>query len=510
VANGAPPDTASRPEATLHLERSVRVGVLWKFVGQAGVQLIRLLTVTILARLLLPADYGATAIAVALASFAPTLGDMGMGSALVQTERATPQVRSTAFWGSLAFGFGTTALFVVLAWPIGAFLDDPRIGTMVAVGALTFAIYSLASMSHAMFIREMKFRAIELRFMLALVVAGILSILAASTGLGAWALVLQQIVLMTTFAAALWWHAPWRPSFEFSRDVFRELSRFAVQIAGGRWARLIELVVLSLLIGKLVSVSDLGAWSFAMSTVVLPLAVIAIPIAEVLFSAFSRLRGERERIAALWLDSIGLLAAVIVPLLVGLVVVAPDLIPLVFGAQWHVSVPIVQILSIYVIIRSLQSWNSVVLDAAGRPHITLWTQVAALALTPVAVVIGAHWGIEAVALCFVVGQVLAVEIPSFMFVMAELGVRAGTVAARLAGVAAATLLMAAVCLLTRGGLEAGGVGTGGRAVLTVAVGMVVYPAALSFFAPDLRRRGMALIRAGLTRARVASTRRSYG
>jgi O-antigen/teichoic acid export membrane protein len=61
------------------------------------------------------------------------------------------------------------------------------------------------------------------------------------------------------------------------------------------------------------------------------LTVIAIPIAEVLYSAFSRLRGQRERIAALWLDSIRLLAALIVPVLVGLVVLAPDLIPLVFA-----------------------------------------------------------------------------------------------------------------------------------------------------------------------------------
>ena len=127
---------------------------------------------------------------------------------------------------------------------------------------------------------------------------------------------LQQIVLITTFVAALWWRAGWRPTFEFSGETFRQLSGFAVQIAGGRWARLIELLVLSLLIGKLVSVSGLGAWSFAMSTVILPLVVIAIPIAEVLFSAFSRLRGDRDRIAALWLDSVGLQAAVILPLLV--------------------------------------------------------------------------------------------------------------------------------------------------------------------------------------------------
>ena len=345
----------------------------------------------------------------------------------------------------------------------------------------------------------MNFRSIELRFMLALVVAGVLSIIAAATGLGAWALVLQQIVLITTFVAALWWRAGWNPTFEFSGATFRELSGFAVQIAGGRWARLIELLVLSLLIGKLVSLSGLGAWTFAMSTVILPLIVIAIPIAEVLFSAFSRLRGDRDRIAALWLDSIGLQAAVVLPLLVGLVVVAPDLIPLVFGQQWRVSVTIIQILSIYVAIRSLQGLNSVVLDAAGRPHVTLWTQLAALALAPIAVILGAQWSIEAVAVCFVLAQLVAVEIPSFVFVLSELRVTARKVASQLSGIAAATVIMAIACLGTRLGLSALGLGMAGRAVLTIALGAVVYPVALSFLAPETSRRAFGLIKRVLGR-----------
>ena len=477
----------------------MRAGVLWKFVGQLGVQGTRFVTVAVLARLLEPADYGAAAVAVVLATFAPTVGDMGMGAALVQTDRATRRVRSTAFWGSLAFGVSISALFVVFAVPVGRFLDDPRIGTMVAAGALTFAIYSLGSTSHATFMRAMNFRAIELRFMLALVVASVLSIIAAATGLGAWALVLQQIVLITMFVAALWWRAGWHPTFEFSGETFRQLSGFAVQIAGGRWARLIELLVLSLLIGKLVSVAGLGAWTFAMSTVILPLMVIAIPIAEVLFSAFSRLRGDRDRIAALWLDSIGLQAAVVLPLLVGLVVVARDLIPLVFGEQWRVSVTIVQILSIYVIIRSLQSLNSIVLDAAGRPHVTLWTQLAALALAPVAVIVGAQWSIEAVAVCFVVAQLIAVEIPSFAFVLSELRVAPRKVASRLAGIAAATSVMAVTCVIARLGLSALGLGMAGRAGLTIAVGVVAYPVALSFFAPETSRRAFGLLKRVLGR-----------
>ncbi len=499
---------AAAPDgSSADLERQVGVGAAWKLVGQVGVQGIRLVTVAILARLLVPADYGAAAIAVTLASFAPTVADMGMGAALVQTPRDTRIARSTAFWATLGFGILLATVAALAARPIGAFLAEPEVGWIVAAGGLTFAICAASSTIQALFIRGMRFRALELRYWLALVIGSAVAVLAAALGAGPWALLLQQIALLTTFAAALWWRSRWYPTLEFSTGAFRELWRFAVRVAGGRWARLAELLVLSLLVGKLVGIPALGAWSFAMSTVVLPLTVIAIPIAEVLFSAFSRMREDPKRIAALWLDSVRFLVAVILPLLCGLIVVAPDVIPLVFGAQWHVAVGVVQVLSVYVIIRSLQSASSVVMDAVGRPQVTFWTQLAALFLTPIGVVVGSHWGLEAVAVGFVLSQLLAVEIPMLIIVLSELEVSAATFGARLAGVSAAALVMVGACVLCRGALSALGVEMAARAALTIATGAIVYVTALAWLAPDVVRRGATLARGAW--GRVADVRRRH-
>ena len=328
---------------------------------------------------------------------------MGIGSALVQAETAPRTVRSTAFWASIGFGVGLFVLTAAAAKPIAAFMGEPDVAGMVVAGGLTFAIYSVGSASQAVFMREMKFRSIELRNWLALARPGASSRSSRRPaervrGLSS----CSRSPSSPRFVAALWWRAGWRPTLTFSRPVFRELGSFAIRIAGGRWARLVELLVLTLLIGRLTSVAELGAWSFAMSMVILPLSLIAIPIAEVLFSAFSRLQDEPERMSALWLDSIAYLAAVLLPLLLGLMVVSPDLIPAVFGSRWEVSVGVVQILSVSVLIRGLQSWGSVYMDAVGRPEVTFWTQLASLCLTPVAVVVGVHWGIEGVAVCYVV------------------------------------------------------------------------------------------------------------
>jgi O-antigen/teichoic acid export membrane protein len=350
-----------------------------------------------------------------------------------------------------------------------------------------------------MFIRDMRFRGLELRNWIALVTGSVIAVGAAAGGAGPWALVIQQIAFLVTFVAALWWRPGWRPELTFSWHDLRALGSFAIRIAGGRWARLAELLVLTLLIGRLASVADLGAWTFAMSMVILPLSLIVIPVAEVLFSAFSRLRNEPERMAALWLDSIAYLAALLLPLLFGLMVVSPDVIPTVFGSHWEVSVGLVQILSLCVIMRGLQSWGSIYMDAVGRPEVTLWTQLASLCLTPVAVLVGVHWGIEGVAVCYVLCQLIAVEIPMFIIVLRQMRLSPMTVMGRLWGVWLAALAMAGVCLLGRSAFEAAGVGMASRAILTIGLGAVAYALALWWLAPQVSRRVV-----GIARRRLGS------
>jgi O-antigen/teichoic acid export membrane protein len=496
-----------QPGAPPRIERLVGIGISWKLVGQIAIQVTRLLTVVILARFLTPADYGAAAIAVALAMFAPQVADMGIGTSLVQAQAAPRTVRSTAFWASVGFGLGLFVVSVAAANPIAQFMGEPEVAEMVIAGALTFAIYSVGSTSQAMFMREMRFRGIELRNWLALFTGGVVAVIAAASGAGAWALALQQIAYMAALVTALWWRAGWRPTMNFSGSVFRELGSFAMRIAGGRWARLIELLVLSLLIGRLAGIPDLGAWTFAMSMVILPLTLIALPTSEVLFSAFSRLRDEPKRMSALWLDSIGYLAAVLLPLMFGLIIVSPDLVPVMFGSRWEVAVGVLQILSVYVLIRGLQSWGSVYMDAVGRPEVTLWTQLASLCLTPVGVVIGVNWGIEGVAACFVACQLIAVEIPMLVIVLSHMRLSLRTVAARLMGIAAASLVMAAACLLGRSVLEAIGVGMTGRVAPTIGLGMAVYATALWWLAPQISRRAVELGRRRMTNVINARRRR---
>jgi hypothetical protein len=145
------------------------------------------------------------------------------------------------------------------------------------------------------------------------------------------------------------------------------------------------------------------------------------------------------------------------------------------------------------------------MDAVGRPEVTFWTQLASLCLVPVAVVVGVHWGINGVAACFVIAELIAVEIPMFVIVVRQMRVSPRTIAARLSGVAAATLAMTVACLVGRSALEAAGVGMTVRALLTIALGAIVYLPALWWLAPHVSRRAFQVGRNRV--GRLLSTRR---
>src|SRR5262249_11285634 len=149
------------------------------------------------------------------------------------------------------------------------------------------------------------------------VVAAAAAITAAALGAGPWALVLQQVVLTATTSALFIIGARWRPSFQFSRSSFRSLTRFAAPVTGGTLCNVVQPLIISLLVGHLVGVHELGVWSLSMAVVVIPATLFSYPIARVVYAAFARMRDQPERIAHVWLNGFVTLAAVALPALFG-------------------------------------------------------------------------------------------------------------------------------------------------------------------------------------------------
>ncbi len=117
--------------------------------------------------------------------------------------------------------------------------------------------------------------------------------------------------------------------------------------------------------------------------------------------------------AEIWLNGLMLLAAVVLPVLVVLIAIAPDLIPFTFGPQWVPAVPVVQILAVFFMSRALQTWNTSVMDAANKPHVDMILNAIVLVALPPSIWLGSEFGVTGVAVAYSLATLACGEIPSF-------------------------------------------------------------------------------------------------
>jgi O-antigen/teichoic acid export membrane protein len=352
----------------------------------------------------------------------------------------------------------------------------------------------VGSTSHALLTRSMSFGVIQSAGLIATVVATAAGIAAAALGAGAWALVLQQLVIAAVSSSLFILAARWRPSLEFSRAAMRSLSRFALPYTGGSAFFALQQVLTVLLIGHLVGIEELGIWNLSMAVVVVPLSLLAYPVARVIYAAFARMRDSQERVAEMWLNGFTLLAGVVLPALFGLIAVAPDLIPLAFGSQWVPAVPVVQILCVLVMSRTLQTWNDAVLDAAGRPHINMILTGLVLIALPPCIWLGSAFGIEGVAVAYCLAALVCGELPSFVITTRQLSLKSLSVLRRLQGIVPACAAACIAVVFLRHALEGVGVPIETRVFLSIIVGAVVYLSCLTVFAPAVARQLLQIAR----------------
>ncbi|HSC92511.1 MAG TPA: MOP flippase family protein [Gaiellaceae bacterium] len=481
-----PPSHAGPSRVTQHRDASLgsRIvrGLAWKVGSEAFGQVFRIVVAIMLARLLAPADYGVAAMALVLTSLVPIFADLALGAALVQRKELSEDDRSTVFWTSVAAGVVFTTIAVASAGAVAAFYGEPQVKPLFMALGLTFLISSLGTTQAALLTREMDFRSLELRVMAGSFVGGIVGVAVAAGGGGAWALIGQQLAIVSVSTALLWRFSPWRPTFRFSRQSIRELGGFSGQVFGARLLFYANRNVDAILIGRFLGAKALGAYALAYNVMLSPLSRLAWPIQTVFFPAFASIQDDRERMARMWLRVNRLVAAVTVPAMAGLVVVAPEFVRVVLGDRWSSAIPVIQVLAVVGLLQSLQSLNSSILQATGRAGILLWYSFVALTLSLVGFVGGLHWGIVGVAAGYAVASVF-IESYYTLLTARALDLPFRSVLANLSGVAQASAGML-VCVLALGTVLPD-MADAARLAILVAAGVLSYAVFCLWRAPEV-------------------------
>ena len=459
-------------------------GLAWKTVTRVTFELTKLAVAVALAWLLTPREYGLAGMVLVLVAFEPVLSGVALASALVQRKEVTEEDKSTVFWTVAGFGLACTLAGIALSGLAARFYGDREVQPLFAAMSCCFFLGALGVTQAHLLLREMSFRAMELRAMAGVVVGAVAAVVVALEGFGPWALVAQQLGAIGTSTLLLWVFSDWHPRFVYSRESFRELRGFAGSVSGTLMLFQLNQNTDRVLIGRYLGASALGSYALAYNIILVPFSRLASPLQEVLYPVFSRLQDDRERLATVWLRVVRLVAAVAVPAMLGLVVLAPEFVSAVFGSKWHDAAPVMRILACVGLLFVLQGLNSVVLQAVGRTRTLFVYSVISFVTGIASFIIGLRWGIVGVAACFAV--VSAVMQPFYMSLTAKaVGVGPRECIGAVAGVLQASALVVAAVLLARHLLVAAGASPGLTVVAAALVGALVYIPACWWRAPEV-------------------------
>ncbi len=359
-------------------------GSLWMVGARWVARLIGVASTAVLARLLLPADFGLMAMAWLVMGLLEICTSFGLDYALIRNLEARREHLDTA-WSLRLMQSVAVAAMAAAASPLAAdYFNEPRVAPLLLALALTTLINGVSSIGPILFRKELSF-AREFWFgLLSKLITTAATITLAFALRNYWALVAGTVVGAAFNCLLSYRMHPYRPRFCLSaaRQMWG-FSQWMLVLNVGNFA---QDRADQLLVGRLASPAEMGFYNVANELAQLPTSEVLYPMSRVLFPGFSRLAGEPARLRAAYFSVLGFLTALALPVGVGLALVAEDFVALLLGEKWAASVPLMQMLALAGMFRVVCGQAGNVLLVVGKPRV-----VAALAWLQFVLLLPALW-----------------------------------------------------------------------------------------------------------------------
>jgi PST family polysaccharide transporter len=382
-------------------------GIGWTALGRVLTQVASFGLSVLLARLLTPADFGLLGITTVFTGFAALFAEMGFSAAIVQAREVEETHRSSVFWLNVGVGVATTVILAASSPLVAGFFSEPRLRWLMMALSLNFIIGSFSVVQRALLTRAMRFRALATVDTLSVVISGIGAVGLALSGWGVWSLVVQGLARAALATLLLWVQGGWHPRLHFRWASVRELLGYSAHLLGfntlNYWVRNVD----NLLIGRFFGSAELGIYTRAYSTMLLPVSQLTGVLGNVMFPALARIQDDAPRVKRAYLQALALIAFVTLPAMFGLAAVAHDFVAAVYGPRWARVAGVLQVLSIIGGLQSLQSTVGWLYRSQGRTDVLLRWGLFAGAFLVAGIGVGVGLGsIESVAICYAVANLL--------------------------------------------------------------------------------------------------------
>lgn len=354
-----------------NLKKSILSGLFWKFSERFASQLISMVVSIILARLLLPSEYGTVALVTIFITIADVFVNDGFGTALIQKKDADNLDFSTVFYFGIVFSFGLYFILFFIAEAVAAFYDMPILCPVLRVLSLRVPIGAINSVQQAYVSRNMLFKRFFYSTIGGTIASAVVGIAMAYLGFGVWALVFQYLSNTIAGTIVLWCTVKWRPDKAFSFQRLKQLYHYG-------WKLLVQSLMVnvysnlrSLVIGKVYTTDDLAFYNRGSYFPNLIVVNVDSAMSAALFPAMAKEQSSADKVKNITKKATRLSSYVMSPLLIGFAACSTAFVRVVLTDKWLPMVPYLVIICINLLFRPAQSSALQAIKSMGRSDIVL-------------------------------------------------------------------------------------------------------------------------------------------
>ncbi|MGN6584983.1 MAG: lipopolysaccharide biosynthesis protein [Rhizobiaceae bacterium] len=371
---------------------------------------LQFLSVVVMARLLLPEDFGLVAAVGPIVAFVALFQNLGLQQAIVQRRTISDAELNRSFWIMAMVGLGCTVIVIAISPLVAWFYGDPRMRNIAVVAALPLLIGSMSGVPFSLLNRNLRFGKLALADVLSALFGFLAAAGSAWWGLSYWSLLIGSAASAIVSLAAAWKWCRWTPCRpDFGID--REILSFGANLTGFNIVNFFSRNLDNILIGRYSGAIELGYYDRAYKLLLFPIQNIVTPLSRIMIPLLARVQDDKPRFRELYLQVLWALAFVTIPGVAALTCVSDQLVDLLFGPKWAAVSPIFVWLGLAGLIQSTNNTASWILICQGRTKTMFRWGLYGSATTIAAFFVGLPWGVAGVAAAYAIsGYVLRLPV----------------------------------------------------------------------------------------------------
>ncbi|GGY69798.1 lipopolysaccharide biosynthesis protein [Marinobacter zhanjiangensis] len=383
-------------------------------VSAQGLKLLfQVISITVLARLLQPEDFGLVAMVTVFTGLALAFMEGGLSMATIQRPHITHEQVSNLFWTNVGLGFLLGLIYIAASPLVALIYGEDRIIEIMCALSLFFLIGGLSVQHEAILKRQMNFKALAVIEVVANLVGVCVAISMAWYGFGYWSLVGQQIATITVMSIMRWLAARWTPGWISRGSGVRSLLGFGMNLTGANFVGYFATNITPFGIGLVGGAQPLGLYDRAFKLTSIPSKQLLPPVFNVFQSALARVAEDEHRLRSAIISLAGKIALTTVFVTLVMVVTADWLVAILLGDGWDDAVILFQLLATFSVVEPITTFIAISLVSIGESKALLKWKIITFFILLVFVAVGSVWGVMGIVIAYAISGFF-IRMPLFL------------------------------------------------------------------------------------------------